>query len=143
MIAEKDFDNLFNTLVTKVMENGHQGKRKLFDAISDVYEIKEYIPEILLFEKRVKCNLFYFKYTEKCIELDNKTFYNRMENPIGDHRDYKFEITNEVDLKFTLNSFDNFFKFYLSTNDDLIDKNCIEQVILPAIELLLKYIKEN
>ena len=135
MIREQDFDNLFNSLITKVMENNDQRRRNLIDAISDVYEIKEYIPEIMLFEKREKQRLLVFKY------IDEYKYYNP-HSPIP--RDYKNVVNNEVvDLEFTLRSFSTFFKYYLKSDSTLIDRDSINTIILPAIELLQNYIEEK
>lgn len=132
-IREEDFDNLFNTLVTKVMENKEK-RRDLFNAISDVYEIKEYIPEIMLFEKREKQRLLVFKY------IDEYT-YGNPHSPIP--RGYKNVVnTRVIDLEFTLGSFSTFFKYFLKSDSDLIDKDSINNIILPAIELLIEYIEK-
>lgn len=146
LITEKDFENLFNTLVVKVMQNGDQGKRKLFDAISDVYEIKEYIPEITLFEKQEKENILYFRYESNYVNTDRMVLCKRHEDIIGEYRDYRFDISENIDLHTTLKSFNTFFKYYLiatATKEALIDRDSIKTIILPAINLLITYIKNT
>ena len=49
VLTEDQFDDLFNELINVVIKKGDQGDRNLISAISDIYEIREYIPEILLY----------------------------------------------------------------------------------------------
>lgn len=143
LINEQDFDNLFNECINLVTENNDQGKREIVEAISDIYEIKEYIPEITLYEKRIKQRLLVFKY-----ETDPSVIPENYYNAITSHLSSGYKnniISKRVDLDFTIRSFYTFFIsiYYYKSDDDLIDKSSIEGVILPALEKMLAYITSH
>lgn len=141
LIREEDFDNLFNEMISLVMKNNDQGKRDIVEAISDIYEIKEYIPEITLYEKGIKQRLLVFRYNTDPSTISGN-YYTLTSSHVSNDNIKTVIKDKKVDLDFTLRSFYTFFSLYYYKNetDDLIDKATISEIILPAIEKLLAYI---
>lgn len=117
-MKEQDFENLFDGLISLIMNNGDQKNRKLNNAVFDIYEIKDYVPEIAYYQK---------------LKFDRIVF--------------RYDDNNNIDLEYTLISIYSFFKLYrLDTNrnnDLLIDTVFVSNTILPALELLIKYIESE
>ena len=109
----------------------------MISVISDVYEIREYIPEILLYEKQIKERVLVFKYnTDPRIVRLNRYIYNDgVYDPVINKR--------VLDLDYTLNSIKVFFKMYRIDRKygTLIDKDSIKNEILPSLNKVIKYIK--
>lgn len=143
-LTEEDFDNLFDACINLIAKNK---TKKLVSSIFEIYEIKEYIPEIMMIEKYLESNILIFKYnniyensavsaplaistTESC-NINLKT-----ENVLKE---------SIIDLAFTLRSIYTFFSIYYFNEEitEYIDKSSVSQVILPSLEIVLSYITKH
>ena len=119
--TDVDFENLFTTFVNTVMKNGDYGDKELFNAICDIYSIKDYIIEIHSIENKHHINMIEFTYSEGYV----------------------------IELYDTLKSINNFFMLFLNfkefekDHENFIDISVIKSTILPSLEKLINYIEED
>lgn len=141
-LKDKYFDDLFDQCINLVTKNKDQGNKEIVNAVSDVYEIKEYIPEIMMIEKKLGSKLLVFTYVQKEI-LNESNSITSISN--STYNSILRSNYNTIDLGFTLRSFYTFFSMYYFNDkiDEFIDKSMVSEVILPAIEKVLSYLAKH
>lgn len=141
LISEDNFDDLFNEMISLVIKNKDQRNRKIINAISDIYTISEYIPEILLYEKQINQRLLVFHYNTDPSIVDANVYTT---TSVHTTDGIKTVINSKkLNLEFTLNCFYSFFITYYHKNDNKLIEDNILLTIISSIELLMDYISNN
>ena len=146
-LTEKDFDNLFDAWINLITKNK---TKELVSSIFEIYEIKEYIPEIKMIEKHLDSKLI-FKYNNIYEKRTTPKLPSTISTTtISNYNECEYDIVDvfkgsSIDLPFTLRSIYTFFSIYYFNEEitEYIDKSSVSQVILPSLELVLSYITKH